>query len=235
MEFFTDKFRELRKNRKLSMKDVAEMAGINWQTIWNWENQKIIPSEIKVRNLAKCLNIDVSYFSDLTPRAKQSDGKLNEIADSWVSFINPDLEHDLKYERLFIESIKKQTNKLQNATILLNTLLSYINAIFYVKDISLRYMIANSHFKDNLSLTKTYVTKGKLDSDFFPSLEAEKNSRQDQGVIDTGNEINNYEDFIPGSRKQRWGIISKIPILDSDGKIAGVIGLFIDITQRKKN
>ena len=232
MEFYTDKFRALRKKKKISMKDVAEMMGINWQTIWNWENKKIVPSEAKVRHLCNCLDINIEEISDIEITAEVSDNELNGVADSWFSFIDPEMQKDIQYEKLIVDNIRRQSAKLQKATILLNALLSYINAIFYVKDSNLRYMIANTQFKENLSLTSNYNTKGKHDEDLFIKSEAKKNREQDQKVIDTGYAIEHYEDYIPGSRKQKWGLISKIPVLDSNGKIAGVIGSFIDITEK---
>ncbi|HJO94292.1 MAG TPA: PAS domain-containing protein [Victivallales bacterium] len=235
MKFDAEKFRELRKNKNLSMNNVASKLGINWQTIWNWENRKIIPSEAKIRYLSKCLDIEVNLISDLDINAELSKSNLNDIADSWFSFIDTEGKNEIQYEKLIFNIAKKQSDKLKQATILVNALLSYINAVVYVKDTKLRYMIANNQFKKNLSLNKGYFTKGKMDSDFFSNLEAKKNNEMDRKVIETGIALENIEDFIPGTRKKKWGLISKIPILDSNGKVAGIIGSFIDITDRKKN
>ncbi|HBM15770.1 MAG TPA: hypothetical protein DD381_05420 [Lentisphaeria bacterium] len=56
----------------------------------------------------------------------------------------------------------------------------------------------------------------------------------DKEVLTTGKSILDKEDYIPGNRKTKWGIMSKIPILDLDGKIEGLLGFFVDITDRKK-
>ena len=39
--------------------------------------------------------------------------------------------------------------------------------------------------------------------------------------------------YIPGTRKKGWGLISKIPILDLKGNIAGIVGTIVNITERK--
>jgi PAS domain S-box-containing protein len=75
---------------------------------------------------------------------------------------------------------------------------------------------------------------GKRDSDLLPQNEAIINAEMDKQVIADGKSILNRECFIPGSRKTKWGIMSKIPIFDQEGKIEGLVGFFIDITSRKK-
>ena len=54
-------------------------------------------------------------------------------------------------------------------------------------------------------------------------------------VTSTGKEVVNSEELIPGSRNSKWGLVSRRPILDSHDKIVGVVSLFIDITERKRN
>ncbi|MCP4177496.1 MAG: PAS domain-containing protein [bacterium] len=234
MEFYISKFRTWRKDKKYSLKDIAEKTGVSWQTIWNWENKKFKPSEAKIRHLCNCLGVDLSHISDIKTGAESSDCKLNNITDSWLAFIEPEIKKNIENEKMIVESVRIQSEKLQKTTILLSSLLSCINVMFYVKDLKLKYMIASDQFLENLSLVTNYSSKGKSDFDFFSPKEAKENMKQDQKVIDTGVAIENYEGYIPGTRKQKWGLISKTPIFDSNSKIAGIVGSFIDITERKK-
>jgi PAS domain-containing protein len=86
----------------------------------------------------------------------------------------------------------------------------------------------------NVSFDKNYNVLGNEDSSFFSKNEAVANHEEDLDVLKTGKSIIKREGFIPGSRKKKWGFISKFPLLDSFGKIAGVVGTFIDITAQKK-
>ena len=43
------------------------------------------------------------------------------------------------------------------------------------------------------------------------------------------------ENYIPGTRKKKWGLISKYPLYDSDSKIQGVVGTIVDITDLKNS
>jgi hypothetical protein len=42
------------------------------------------------------------------------------------------------------------------------------------------------------------------------------------------------ETYIPGSRRKKWGIITKTPIINSAGNVSGIVGTIIDITERRK-
>jgi len=135
----------------------------------------------------------------------------------------------------FINKIRHQQHELRQATIVIKALLSTIQTLFYVKDTKLKYITANDAFLKNLSLNSEYRVSGKDDNDFFPVHKAKKNHEQDEEVLISGEPIVKYEDFIPGSRKKKWGLISKLPILDSTGKIAGIVCTIFDITIRKKD
>ena len=233
MKFNAKNFRKLRKLQKLSMKEVAQKTGIGWQTIWAWENEKRVPSEAKIRMLGHSLKIPLNEISDLDPEPEISDCNFSEIGKSWLSFIDGDISKRIEIKNDFINKINRIDNDLNKATILINALLSSMSSMLYVKDSNLKYIIVNKAFLKNLSLNKTYKSRGKNDTDFFPAIEAKLNTQQDQEVLNTGTAIIDKEGFIPGTRKKRWGLISKMPIFDSGRKITGLIGTYIDITERK--
>ena len=95
-----------------------------------------------------------------------------------------------------------------------------------------KYIIVNSAFISNLSLKPEYSVLGKRDEDFFNRSESKTNTEQDLYVLSNGKSMRNIEQFIPGSKKRKQGLISKLPVFDSYGKIAGVIGSFVDISER---
>ena len=53
-------------------------------------------------------------------------------------------------------------------------------------------------------------------------------------MLESGIALVNKEGYIPGSKNKLWGLISKYPILDSNGKMAGVFGTFVDITHKRE-
>ena len=115
---------------------------------------------------------------------------------------------------------------------IVKAILNTIPSIFYVKDVDSKYVIASKDFISNLGLKAGFDVLGEVDSDFFPNKEAKANFEEDLKVIQTGIPV--YRDgLIFGSRRKKWGLISKTPILE-DGKVIGVLGVIMDFTAKKK-
>ena len=125
------------------------------------------------------------------------------------------------------------SNKLNEAGIIIKALISGIDSIFYIKNTELFYLTANDAFMNNLSLKTDFVSFGKTDRDFFSSKEAKENAIKDERVLIT-KEKTVEEGFIPGSKKRKWGIITRIPIFDLNDNIVGLVTSIVDITDRKK-
>ena len=234
MKFYADTFRAIRKQKKITMTEVAQKADITRKTLGIWENSTRIPSEMKVRSLAHILDISVDKISDLEPEHPVSKGNFSEVIGSWLSLADTTEKQRIQQENNLVNQIKYQQKELRQATVVIKALLASMESIFYVKDSNLLYITANNAFLKNLSLSPAYQVLGKKDSDFYPLREAQSNHQQDYEVLISGRPILNTEEYIPGSRKKKWGLISKIPIFDSEGKIAGLVGNFLDITDRRK-
>ena len=216
------------------MVDVAQKADVTRKTLGIWESGARMPSELKIRTLANILEVSVDEISDLEPEHPVSKGDFSKTIKSWLSLANTTEKQREQQENNLISQIRHQQDELRQATTVIKALLASIETIFYVKDINLTYITANNAFLKNLSLPFEYRVLGKSDKDFYPLREAQNNHQQDYDVLISGKSILKMEDYIPGSRKKKWGLISKIPIFDSEGKIAGLVGSFLDITDRKK-
>ncbi|MCP4177929.1 MAG: PAS domain S-box protein, partial [bacterium] len=128
----------------------------------------------------------------------------------------------------------KLSNKLTEAGIIIKALLTGIDSIFYVKNNELLYLTANVAFLKNISLKPSFTVFGKTDEDFFSKKEANDNSYKDEQVLITKKQ-SVEEGFIPGSKKKKWGIITRIPIFDLNDNVMGIITNVMDITNRKKS
>jgi PAS domain-containing protein len=234
MIFKSDSFKLIRKQMKLTTEEVALKAGIHRVTISNWERCKKVPSEKNIRLLAFVLEVPVSIISDLEDDHPISEGDLSEMAESWQAFSGIQQQNITDRFENSIKQLQKQHKEFINASVVMNSLLSAMHTIFYVKDTNLNYITVNDSFLNNVGLNAGFSATGKDDSGFFPTREAKDNSDEDVSVLRTGKEIKR-EGYIPGSRKKKWGIIRKIPIFDVNKKIAGVIATFVDITERKKS
>ncbi|MCP4181398.1 MAG: PAS domain-containing protein [bacterium] len=233
MIFKNNKFKLIRTQKRWSLSAMAEHSNISRTSLSKWENGKAVPSEKKIRELAKFLDIPVSQISDLSNESPVSPNSISNSAKSWLSVANYDNKaHENKIDIIHNE-VSKLDKKLKQASTIINALLSSLNCLFYIKDSDQKYIVANNSFLENISLNNTYSVLGKEDSDFFIHNEAKKNSNEDNRVLTNGKPIIDREDFIPGSKKRKWGIISKMPIYDSEKRMAGIIGIFVEITERK--
>ncbi|HJO93335.1 MAG TPA: PAS domain-containing protein [Victivallales bacterium] len=230
-----EKISELRKVKGFSVTGFCNLIGISRSTLWSWENKKKLPSESNIRKLAKTLDIPISEISDFSEVIPVSENNLKDVVESWLSYTEINNETHQQEINKVLSSIKSLNTKLNQSVVIIKALVESMKTMFYIKDSSLKYLTVNATFLQNLNLSYDYPVLGKSDSDFFPSTESKLNYEQDKKVFQTGEPLLQLEDNIPGSRKTKWGIISKLPVFDSQKKIIGVIGTSIDITDRKKS
>ncbi len=233
MLFNREKFREIRKFKKFSMAELAKKAHFSRSSLSDWELGKIIPNESKIRMLAHVLEIPVSDISDLEDVVISNDD-ISPFFETWLNFADLNEKEWFNFFELELENVKKRYFEIRQISTILKTLLSAFPVMFYIKDQNQKYMAANNIFLDNTSISKKIKIQGKTDFYFFNRTEAKKNHTQDMLVLNSGKPEFNIEDFIPGSKKKKWGLISKIPIKDKRGQVAGIIGTFVDITERKQ-
>jgi len=58
MEMDTRKLRELRRHKVLSMRELEELSGVSYNTIWRLENNLTGAHPRTVRRLARALGVD---------------------------------------------------------------------------------------------------------------------------------------------------------------------------------
>jgi len=234
VKFYADKFKRNRELKKISVVAASNNLGIDRSTLWAWENSKRIPSEANIRAMAKLLNIDIREISTLEPLKEL---QIHNFSNQVQALLNITAFNDEK-RKFNIKSLKHNIEILEkellNSSTIINALLISSDISFYIKDIENRYIVANKSFMEKIKLKTSFNVIGKIDKDFFQAKEAKINSIIDMKVLNTGESKMQYEDYIPGTRKKKWGLISKHPIFETTGKTIGLIGIFIDISKQFK-
>ena len=231
MIFNNSEFKRIRLQKRWSLSALAKDCGISRRSLSLWENGKQVPTEKKIREVATFLNIDVSEICDLDKSAPVSSKKLQDTINE--SILSSNIGDSSQAVNSLFSGINGLYKELKNKELIIKALLKSINSELYIKDINHHYVAVTDSFLKNRGLPLNYSVKGKSDNDFYPIKEADKNSKQDISVIRAGKPLDEVEDYIPGSRKKRWGVIAKIPIFDSDNSVMGIVGVFFDITERK--
>ncbi|EKE00873.1 MAG: Sensor protein [uncultured bacterium] len=116
----------------------------------------------------------------------------------------------------------------------LNNIMENLPEYIYWKDASLVYRGCNKHVSDYLSLPSPRNIVGKTDKDFGWSKERIQVLYEiDKEILETG-VPSIVEDIIPRpDGSQRIMLSSKTPLRDANNNVIGIVGISVDITDRK--
>jgi PAS domain S-box-containing protein len=133
-----------------------------------------------------------------------------------------------------ITRLKGAEEALVRERLLLRALIDNLPDCIYAKDTAGRKTLANPADLKNLRCQTEAEAIGKNDFDLFPKDIAEKFWADDLKVIAGQPVINREEYLFDEAGRKYWLLTSKLPLLDQDGKIVGLIGIGRDITLQKQ-
>ena len=116
---------------------------------------------------------------------------------------------------------------------LLEAIVEGTTEAIYVRDLEGRYIFANRAAKKFLDSSASRNVTGSSNSDFLSAKSAEQSRRTDLEVIESGNP-KSLEDAIEVGSDTHMFLSRKAPYRDSRGNIAGVLGIAVDVTERRK-
>ncbi|MEW5959512.1 MAG: PAS domain-containing protein, partial [Chloroflexota bacterium] len=117
---------------------------------------------------------------------------------------------------------------------LLRTLIDTIPDAIYVKDTESRFLAANNAVARLMGTTPDQLI-GRRDHDFYPPNLAAEYYADEQAIIASGQPlINKEEPALDHAGKVAWILTTKVPFLDNQGRIKGIVGVGHDITQRRE-
>ena len=101
-----NRIRELRKERGLLQKDLAEMLGVTQGTLSNWEKGRHDPDNNALKFLATLFEVSVDYIlnrSEIkTPTFDIEDGQLDEINELLVQLSEDGQKQALSYIKFLL-------------------------------------------------------------------------------------------------------------------------------------
>ncbi len=140
---------------------------------------------------------------------------------------------------VIISSFKAKTNKSGNEFIMANELLQKVldtipMPIFW-KDLNSNFLGCNQYFAEEAGKISPEQLIGKDDYDTPSYGQTEKYKADDAEIMKSGiAKINIEELHIYANGDQGWIRTSKVPLRDENGEVFGLLGVFEDITKRKR-
>lgn len=112
------------------------------------------------------------------------------------------------------------------------TLIDHLPQRIFLKDLNSTYLACNDNYARDLGIHAGDIV-GRDDFAIFSDELAEKYRADDQAVM-TGGDILELEEPYEVGGKTLWVQTTKIPYRNDRGEVAGILGIFSDITARKR-
>ncbi len=131
---------------------------------------------------------------------------------------------------------KEADSTLRDERNLLRTLIDNLPVLIFFKDKNGRYLLNNRPHLRSLGAERQEDVLGKTTFDFNPHELATLYSKDEREVLRTGVAMYNVEEkaLHRDSDEVRWHLTSKVPLIDNEGGVTGMVGIAADITDRKK-
>ena len=147
--------------------------------------------------------------------------------------INKLMQAQTERDKSIVDHIKAEETLLKERK-LFRFLIDHLPDAIYMKDAASRKTITNITDIRNMGKHSEDEVLGKTDFELYPADVAATFYADDQSIIQSGKPVLNREEyFINSEGKKQWLLTSKIPFMNEDGKVVGIIGIGHDITIRK--
>ena len=125
--------------------------------------------------------------------------------------------------------------EIKDSKLLLQNIIDSIPAAIFWKDINNRYLGVNRYILNNAGLTKHEDIIGKTDFDMpWAETEAQNFIDDDQEVILSGEPKLHFEETLTQDDGTTITVItSKVPLRNSRNEIVGILGIYMDVTEKK--
>lgn len=154
------------------------------------------------------------------------------MAQTVVALENARLRDNLLREQ---ENFRNTEAALSFKRILLRTLVEHCPFRIYAKDVDSRFIFANQEVARMMGASRSEDLIGHNDFDFYPPEVAEKYFQDEQALLRSDNPVIGIEEAVidQSNGKTGWGLTTKVHLRDDQGAILGIVGIGMDITERK--
>ncbi|MEJ2627810.1 MAG: PAS domain-containing protein, partial [bacterium] len=213
---------------RISQKRSEKLIGKKYQNFHpKTESEKFLENIKKVFNTGKPVRFEFKWpgterWSNrvLSPIKDLKTGKVKS-----VSVISRDITEQKQAEKALNDSRR-----------MLQTVLDTLPVGVFWKDRNSKYLGANRAWLTAAGLKSSKEVIGKSGYDLpWSKEETESFQKDDKRIIKSGlPKYDIIQPFLKTDGTHSWAKTNKVPLLDSEGKVIGILGTYEDITERKK-
>ncbi|MCO6457637.1 MAG: response regulator [Pirellulaceae bacterium] len=138
------------------------------------------------------------------------------------------ISRDITQQKLAEEALSRERD-------LLRTLINHLPDLIFVKDAEGRFVAANEAVIHALGARRLDDVLGRTDFDFFDAALAAHFHADDEDVIRSAMPlIDREEEIIAPDGQRKWLLTTKVPLLDSQGLVVGLVGIGRNVTRLKQ-
>jgi PAS domain S-box-containing protein len=190
--------------------------------------RKLTPLQLRaLKGLAR--QVEVQLHLGLQLKLAQAHNDELQVARGRLHSLFESLEDEVR-ER------QRAERELRSQQELLSSILSHIPHAVFWKDRESTFLGCNAQFARDMGLASPADVLGKTDVDLGAPAERAASYRQDdRQVMESGVPKLSFEEPLPGRMDEdTWVLTSKVPLRDADGSVSGVLGIYADITERRR-
>jgi PAS domain S-box-containing protein len=137
----------------------------------------------------------------------------------------------------YVSALRWEDRKVREANELFENIISNIPVYVFWKDKDSRYLGCNQRFATVAGVRRKEAIAGKTDLDLaWKTKEAELTRQIDQKVMRRGEPLLDLEETqLQADGREATFLSSRVPLRDDSGSVVGILGIYIDITERKRN
>jgi PAS domain S-box-containing protein len=188
-------------------------------------------------SILKSRNIDIPFIiisgtvdEEIAVSAMKA-GANNYIMKDRLVRLLPTIERELKDldDRRERKRAQEEAN-LTNAK--LTTIVEMLPDLFFIKGLDGKYEMVNSAFEAYVGRAREHIT-GRTNHAFFSQGTAAALSSADQEVLGQMKTVRHDLRMEKSGGGARWFDTIKVPLLDGDGNVIGIVGTSRDVTEMK--
>ena len=166
---------------------------------------------------------NISERKNLEDKFKEVESKVKELTN---------LIPEIRFWKLFYP--KKYEEALRASYQMLQMVMDNIPEYLFWKDKNLVYLGCNNNYADLIGVGSPENILGKTDNELFDDKEKQDLLVEfENKIIDSGTaEFNTISSWVLNSGESVWFDINRIPLLDSEDNIVGILVTYDDITRR---